>query len=151
MPTICDLAGAAYPANLMPQEGVNLAGVLKGEAMPARRIFIEHEGHSSVRDGDWKLVALHDKPWELYNIAADPTEMRNLAKQEPARVSELSKAWDEWAERCSVTEKRAGKKQAVENPDIANKPLNIRCEVDTEAKDGVLSEFLKPTDYSPWK
>ena len=134
MPTICALAGTTYPANMMPQEGVSLAGVLAGDAMPARRIFIEHEGNRSVRDGDWKLVALHAKPWELYNIAADPTEMRNLAEQEPPRVSELSKAWDDWAERCNVF----GKAKTLQNPDIANKPLNIRCEVETEAKDGVV-------------
>ena len=138
MPTICDIAGAAYPANVLPQEGVTLAGVFKGEAMPTRRIFIEHEGNRSVRDGDWKLVALHDKAWELYRIAADPTEMRNLAAQEPARVAELSTAWNEWAERCSVTEKRAVKQQTVETPEIANKPLNIRCDVETEARDGVI-------------
>ena len=102
MPTICELAGAVYPANVLPQEGVNLAGIFKGEPMPARRIFIEHEGNRSVRDGDWKLVALHEKPWELYHLAADPTEQRDLAAQEPARVVELAKAWDEWAERCRV-------------------------------------------------
>ena len=132
MPTICALAGATYPENALAQEGVNLTGIFKGEALPPRRIFIEHEGNRSVRDGDWKLVALHEKAWELYHITADPTEMRDLAKQEPARVAELAKAWDEWAKRCSVVEKRG------DNPDITNKPLHIRCEVETDAKDGVI-------------
>jgi Concanavalin A-like lectin/glucanases superfamily len=99
-----------------------------------------------VRDGDWKLVAQHDKPWELYNLTADPTEMKNLAAKEGQRVSAMAAAWDAWAERCDVLEKRGARTSAKAepkaktpgNPEIANRPLMIRCDVETEAKDGVI-------------
>ena len=114
MPTICALAGATYPQErdgtaIQPEEGVSLLPVFRGEPMPKREIFIEHEGNRSVRDGDWKLVAQHDKPWELYHIAADPTEMTNLAAQEAQRVDSMAASWDAWAQRCGVREKRAAR------------------------------------------
>ena len=107
MPTICELTGAPYPAErggvaIQPQEGVSLLPAFKGGPLAKRKIFIEHEGNRSVRDGDWKLVALADRPWELYHLAADPAEMRDLAAQESARVKELAAAWESWADRCNV-------------------------------------------------
>ncbi len=107
MPTICELAGATYPrdrsgAAVLPQEGISLLPAFRGAALPSRRIIIEHEGNRSVRDGDWKLVALKGEPWELYNLAADPTELRNLAAQEPERVKTLVAAYEQWAARCGV-------------------------------------------------
>ena len=151
MPTICALTGATYPKErdgtaILPEEGVSLLPAFRGEPLPKREIFIEHEGNRSVRDADWKLVAQHEKPWELYNLAADPTEMTNLAGKESQRVSAMAATWDAWAERCDVLEKR-GTKQEVRaghesnppvNPEIANQPLAIRCDVETEAKDGVI-------------
>jgi arylsulfatase A-like enzyme len=145
MPTICALTGATYPKErdgtaILPEEGVSLLPAFRGEPLPERKIFIEHEGNRSVRDGDWKLVALHDQPWELYHHAADPTEMHDLAAREPQRVQELAGAWDEWAERCNVREKRRGKAATAEpaTPQIANRPITIQCDVDTNATDGVI-------------
>lgn len=51
----------------------------------------------AVRQGDWKLVARDDDPWELYNLEVDGTELENLAAQHPGRVRELSSAWERWA------------------------------------------------------
>ncbi len=110
MPTICELAGATYPkqrglAAIQPEEGISLLPAMNGQPLPARRIFIEHEGNRSVRDGDWKLVARHGEPWELYNLAADPTEMNDLAAKAPARVKTLEAAYAEWETRCGVKER----------------------------------------------
>ena len=150
LPTICELTGATYPkerngAALLPPEGVSLVPALRGEPLAARRIFIEHEGNRSVRAGDWKLVALEGGPWELYRIATDPTELHNLAAQEPVRVKELAAAWETWAERCNVKERRTAQAQSKaapaatpETPQIANRPLTILCEVDTQSSDGVI-------------
>ena len=32
-----------------------------------------HEGHRSIRVGDWKLVAAKGAPWELFNLKVDRT------------------------------------------------------------------------------
>lgn len=110
MPTLCALTGAEYPQEhdgtaILAEEGISLLPAFNGELLPQRCICIEHEGNRSVRDGDWKLVAIHDKPWELYNIRFDPTEMRNLAADESARVKALAATWDHWAARCQVKPK----------------------------------------------
>ena len=34
---------------------------------------------------------------ELYDHAADPTELNDLAKSRPEKLSELTTAWDQWA------------------------------------------------------
>lgn len=151
MPTICALTGATYPQErggtaILPEEGVSLLPVIRGEQLPRREIFIEHEGNRSVRAGDWKLVAQHEKPWELYNLAADPTEMTNLAGQDCQRVIAMAASWDAWAGRCGVREKRTARQNGKadpeakppDNPEIANQPLTIRCDVETAAKDGVI-------------
>ncbi|QOV91586.1 arylsulfatase [Humisphaera borealis] len=115
MPTVLDLAGATYLKEhagnaILPMEGVSLVPLMNGQAAAPRRIFVEHEGNRSVRDGDWKLVALAGKPWELYNLAQDPTEMHDLAQRSPEVVTELSRLWQEWAERCSVLEKKRSRR-----------------------------------------
>ncbi len=52
-----------------------------------------HDGNRAIRLGDWKLVADHEKPWELFDLHADRSETHNLAAEQPARASELEKAW----------------------------------------------------------
>jgi arylsulfatase A-like enzyme len=108
MATCVDLAGAKYPQtfqgqNIQPLEGVSLAPAFQAKPITRQQpLFWEHEGNRAVRQGDWKLVSKHPGEWELYNIASDRTEMNNLAKQEPARVTELATAWEAWAKRVGV-------------------------------------------------
>ncbi len=141
MPTILELAGVPYPQEhgghkVLPLEGVSLLPVLKGERLPPRRILMEHEGNRAVREGRWKLVALKDKPWELYDLETDPTEMNDVATREADRVARLARAWDDWADRCSVRSSPQSRRQGV--PQIANKPLVITCEVEPQSRDGVI-------------
>lgn len=133
MPTVLELAGASYPRErVLPPEGVSLVPVFKGEGMPPRQIFMEHEGNRAVREGRWKLVALKDKPWELYDIEVDPTEMNDLAAREADRIARMVKAWEDWADRCSV------RSRPVASPQIADKALTITCEVEPQSRDGVI-------------
>lgn len=108
MATCVDLAGANYPAEvdgrpIKPLEGVSLRPALNGEPLNrAEPLFWEHESNRAVREGDWKLVAKADQPWELYNIAADRSELHDLADKEPARVRDLAAKWDAYAARANV-------------------------------------------------
>jgi arylsulfatase len=74
----------------------------------------EHERNRAIRDGKWKLVAVHGAEWELYDIDSDPSELTDLAKEQPAKVKELAAKWDEWARRTNVLPYPGGKKQKKE-------------------------------------
>ncbi len=108
MATCIDLADAEYPTSfagesIQPLEGISLTPTFSGQGLiRSQPLFWEHEGNRAVRDGDWKLVSKHPGGWELYNIAADRTEMHDLAKDQPKRVKELSQFWSQWAERVGV-------------------------------------------------
>jgi len=102
MATAVDLAGAKYPPSATPLEGRSLAPLFTGGRIERDAIFWEHEGNRAVRSGDWKLVAMHGKPWELYNIAHDRSEQRDLCHQEPERAKQLSSMWDAYAKRANV-------------------------------------------------
>lgn len=108
MATCVDLAGASYPeefanTRIQPMEGTSLAPAFAGRDIQRRQpLFWEHEGHRAIRDGQWKLVAKHERAWELYDMLADRTEMQNLADRFPERVAALSQQWDAWASRVGV-------------------------------------------------
>jgi arylsulfatase len=109
MATCVDLAGAVYPREvrgepIQPPEGVSLVPAFAGKPLGrAQPIFWEHEGNRAVRDGRWKLVARGPAgAWELYDMAADRTEMNDLAAKQPERVRAMAAQWEAWARRAQV-------------------------------------------------
>ena len=108
MATCVDLAGATYPTvldghKIKPKAGVSLRPAFNGESINRPEpIFWEHESNRAVRDGDWKLVAKEDEPWELYDMKADRSELHNLASSQSDRVQSMAAAWDAWAKRSDV-------------------------------------------------
>ena len=109
MPTCLDAAGARYPKefkgrSITPAEGMSLVPPMASARPVARKapLFWEHIGNRAVRDGDWKLVARKGDPWELYNLAADRTELQDLAQAEPPRLRALEEKYKAWAARCNV-------------------------------------------------
>jgi arylsulfatase A-like enzyme len=108
MATCLDLSGAAYPMefagrSIKPIEGVSLRPAFAGESLRRQQpIFWEHEGNRAVREGEWKLVAKEDGPWELYNVEKDRTELTNLATLHPERTKQLAEKWEAWAARSTV-------------------------------------------------
>ncbi len=100
--TCRDVAGAEYPADAPPLEGVSLRPVFAGETPDRPAIYWEHEGNRAVRMGDWKLVAKHGKPWELYDISRDRVELKDLADVEKARVTMMTQMYESWANRAGV-------------------------------------------------
>jgi arylsulfatase len=102
MATAVDLAGAVYPAEKTPLEGRSLAPLFAGGSLQREALYWEHEGNRAVRVGDWKLVAMHRRPWELYDLAKDRSESHDLSVEEPDHVRSMSALWDAYAARALV-------------------------------------------------
>ncbi|HVK14916.1 MAG TPA: arylsulfatase [Gemmataceae bacterium] len=115
MATCADVSGAIYPAKLgdraiTPMEGKSLVPAFADKPVEREFLAWEHERNRAIRAGDWKLVAVHGKPWELYDLSADRTELTDLAAKMPDRVTELAAKWDAWAKRTNVLPYPTGKK-----------------------------------------
>jgi arylsulfatase A-like enzyme len=161
MATCVDLAGGKYPTNfngneIKPLEGTSLTPAFRGKSLARKQpIFWEHEGNRAVRDGDWKLVAKENKPWELYNIRRDRTEQNDLASSEPSRADKMAAQWDAYAGRANVlplgtwrnsvsgtnrlfTLKEGAHLSKADAPDVAREPFTITAKFDTLGKNGVI-------------
>jgi arylsulfatase len=108
MATCLDVAGAKYPATrkgqpVTPLEGKSLRPAFTGGRIAQREgIFWEHEGNRAIRQGNWKLVSRHPDRWELYDLAADRSELTNLAEKDPKRVEQMTASYEKWAARAQV-------------------------------------------------
>jgi arylsulfatase A-like enzyme len=89
--------------NLLPYlTGENLAGGNK--AKPHETLYWRFGEQWAIRHGDWKLVvgnepmnpATKQKSAELINLAADLSETKNLAAEQPAKVKELQMLYAAW-------------------------------------------------------
>jgi arylsulfatase A-like enzyme len=108
LPTIVEMAGGRPPRS-PAIDGVSLAGLLRGQAVPRREALYWHYPHYSnqggvpggaVRQGDWKLIEFYeDSRLELYNLREDPGEKRNLARREARRAARLHGLLRDWRKR----------------------------------------------------
>jgi arylsulfatase A-like enzyme len=99
MPTCIAAAGGTVdPAWKL--DGVNLLPYLTGAdpGRPHQTLYWRIDGMWAIRHGDWKLVhgrAGNTAP-ELFDLAADMSEKRDLASNQPTKVQELKGLWDAW-------------------------------------------------------
>ena len=100
--TCLELAGVKYPAQfegrqVQPLAGRSLLPVLKGGPRAGHASLCwATSGARAVRVGSWKLVSPKTGPWELYDLAADRTELNNLAARDPERVQAMTKIFEDW-------------------------------------------------------
>jgi arylsulfatase len=107
LPTVLEATGATYPAErngrpVPPAEGRSMLPALRGDEVPESSLYWEHTGNAAIRRGRWKLVREYGRPWELYDLAADRSELRDMAAEEPRLTDELIADWEAWARRVGL-------------------------------------------------
>jgi arylsulfatase A-like enzyme len=111
-PTILEMVGApALPAQHV--DGVSLAGLVRGGPAPERSALFWHFPHYSnhgmqspggaVRQGDYKLLEYFENHTvQLFNLRDDLGEQRDLAREQPERVRQLTALLHNWRRQVSA-------------------------------------------------
>jgi arylsulfatase A-like enzyme len=111
-PTILEMVGApALPAQHV--DGVSLASLVRGGAAPARSALFWHFPHYSnhgmqspggaVRQGDYKLLEyFENNTVQLFNLRDDLGEQRDLAREQPERVRQMTALLHDWRRHVSA-------------------------------------------------
>jgi arylsulfatase len=120
VPTILEACGLEMPKVYRGAEQYPLSGVSMRYSFDAKpngptqkkRQYYAMLGTRGIWENGWKAAAIHapltgkghfDKDrWELYNVDADRSESKDLAKQHPEKLQTLIKAWFEEADRNLV-------------------------------------------------
>ena len=78
-------------------DGVNLLPYLTGKqkGFPHPRLFWRRAA-AAIRDGNWKLIRLPDRPPLLFNLREDPSEQHNRFWEEHKTAEKLMKELFEW-------------------------------------------------------
>ncbi len=102
-PTLLELSGAEYPSESDGKpapslDGESLIPLFKNEGRDEPEIIISgfSDRFRMVRIGDWKIVKVNNGDWELYNLKSDPTELNDLAKDQPKRLQQMVKDYQDW-------------------------------------------------------
>ncbi len=108
LPTCLDIAGVKYPDYFHNEkttmiDGKSIIPLINREILTTHdTLFWEHVGGRAVRIGDWKMASLKGREWELFDLAADRTEIRNLAAEQPERVKNMNVLWEDWARKMKI-------------------------------------------------
>lgn len=95
LPSLARVAGGAAPAGVA---GEDVSGLFRTGKARRGPLYWEHEGSRAVREGKWKITAVHPEgEWELYDIETDRSELHNLAGRDPGRVRRMAAQWEKWA------------------------------------------------------
>ncbi|QGM46415.1 arylsulfatase [Methylocystis heyeri] len=122
-PTIYELAGITPPDKVdgfaqTPLEGKSFAASFFDAAAPSshKQQVFETSGNRAIYQGGWWAGARHaapwsarrgelaigQNPWELYNLDQDFSQARDLAKDRPDKLRELTALFDSEARRTQI-------------------------------------------------
>lgn len=126
LPTFVKAAGGD-PSSINDLDGVDLVPYLRGErtGRPHQTLYWKVDMRGTIRDGDWKLMRMPDRPAQLFNLAEDPAEQHDLAHVHPEKVKALLKklfAWELQLERPLFQLRRAEEGWSSERFDTYRKP-----------------------------
>jgi arylsulfatase len=119
VPTILDVVGLEMPkvyrgVEQYPLNGVSMRYTFDKAEVPTqkKRQYYAMLGTRGMWENGWKAVAVHapltgkghfdQDPWELYNVDADRSESKDLAKQHPEKLKALIKTWFDEADKNLV-------------------------------------------------
>jgi arylsulfatase len=127
MATFADLADADYPKQIAdrridPLQGKSLLPIFQGQQRQSHETLYFHFGTDrALRQGPWKLVSAKLGKWELYNVDEDRTELNDVSRQNPERVTRMAK---EWFRLAKNVDRLSGRALAPTGTKV--KPLNFR-------------------------
>lgn len=107
VPTLLEAAGVPVPSHTTEGgqpalPGVSMLAALRGAEATPHQLFWEHIGNAATCRGRWKLVREYLGAWELYDLDAGRAEEADLADEHPDLVTEMARAWQEWADMVGV-------------------------------------------------
>ncbi|WVQ83443.1 hypothetical protein IAT38_005584 [Cryptococcus sp. DSM 104549] len=122
MPTFLDLASITHPApvpgktgtfrgrEVEPMRGASWRKWIEGKEERPHDEGIpqgwELHGRAGMRIGEWKMVWIPPPygpgRWELFHLKSDPGETKDLAKENPGKMEELTAAWEKYVAESGV-------------------------------------------------
>ncbi|WCO65322.1 arylsulfatase [Iamia majanohamensis] len=135
LPTLLELCGLDHPSQaegavVRPPQGTSFAPVLADPEHPSTHPeqLTEMIGQRGYRLGEMEAVTLHqpltpfdEGEWELYDMAADPTQLHDLAAEQPEVLADLVARWEEgaWAGRVYPLDEGSQVKYLIRPPSQA--------------------------------
>jgi arylsulfatase A-like enzyme len=110
MPTILEVANVEQQGlqfegrQVYPIQGSSMLTILEGKDDPTQteviQVGYELFGMKAYHADGWKIL-LMPKPygtgeWELFNLEEDPSELNDLSKENPEKLSELVSLWEQY-------------------------------------------------------
>lgn len=115
-----DIAATANALAGLPSDdqldGVNLIPFLSGTnaSAPHQQLYWRFWSQAAIREGGWKLLYRAGEPARLFDVASDDHEKINLAEKYPAKVTDLQRKLESWANQLQPAGLPADVKNAQE-------------------------------------
>ncbi|MDR2757352.1 MAG: sulfatase-like hydrolase/transferase [Planctomycetaceae bacterium] len=115
LPTVVDVLDTT-PSVKPNFDGRSLLPLLEGKKIDKHHETLYwstgSEGSWAIRNGDWKLLFQNGNT-ELFDLKKDTAEKNNLAQEQPKKVAQLTKLYENWID--SMSEPLGGGSKYVQN------------------------------------